>query len=483
MDDQLQYFEQLNSFQVANPRCHSCSKAFVNEGDLRAHLREECTETMPIAEIDYLRSASNDIAVSQNLWYGDQNSNANERQQNTFSVHAEPSHHLLNDVHDIKENGSEEDAAYDEDGVGDDSMSALPPAMRPTVAPIFQDQTLGFRMIESPDTQIKGENMMARRSNFPAYDESKYNTAEEAMAHALSQVPDQADPRPFKCPNPECSKTWKNRNGLKYHINHGNCNGVLKTLSRDEAAVSERPYACPVPGCNKRWKNANGFRYHMDHSGAHGRSARRLHEASGGFAGKSNLQSVSTPQPKQPKGTRRSSRRSSRRIQYDEDEEAADDDDVEEEDDYGDEEDDDDDDDDVEEEDDAYGYPDDNVPFNVPEPSTSALPHPNQDQIHFPPSMQHHGSEINHAKSFPTIDRGYANDNGDGKSFEVNPVNPLPSFEPTPDHGPVNQLPSFEQTSHQGSVIHDQSQLDSLDFSAVDEASIMNSKQPEESVN
>lgn len=381
-------------------------------------------------------------------------------------MHTEPSHHLLNDVNDIKENGSEEDAAYDEDGVGDDSMSALPPAMRPTVAPIFQDQTLGFRMIESPDTQIKNENVMARRANFPAYDETKYNTAEEAMAHALSQVPDQTDPRPFKCPNPECSKTWKNRNGLKYHINHGNCNGVLKTLSRDEAAVSERPYACPVPGCNKRWKNANGFRYHMDHSGAHGRSARRLHEASGGFAGKSNLQSVTTPQPKQPKGTRRSSRRSSRRIQYEEDEEAADDDDVEEEDDYGDEdEDDEDDDDDVEEEDDAYGYAEGNTPFNLHAPSSSAFPHDNQDQMQFAPPIQQYGSEVGDGRSFATNDRIYANGNGDGKSFEVNPINAMPSFEPTTEHGPV---------------IGDQSQLDSLDFSGVDNGSIISSKQPEE---
>ncbi|TIA89539.1 hypothetical protein E3P99_02010 [Wallemia hederae] len=412
---------------------------------------------MPISDIEYLRSASHDIANSTQMWYPAPNS---DRQQNTFSVHAEPSAQLLQNVNDIKENGSEEDAAYDEDGVGDDSMSALPPAMRPTVGPIFQDQTLGFRMIESPDNPIKNENVLARRANFPAYDQTKYNTAEEAMAHALSQVPDQTDPRPFKCPNPECSKTWKNRNGLKYHINHGNCNGVLKTLSRDEAAVSERPYACPVPGCNKRWKNANGFRYHMDHSGAHGRSARRLHEASGGFAGKSNLQSITTPQPKVPKGTRRSSRRSSRRIQYEEDEEAADDDDVEEEDDYGDEEDDDDDDDDVEEEDDD-AYDDDSKAFNPAGPAPAAapiLPTADQDVSHFAPPMQPFNGDA-------------GTGSGDGKSFEVNPA----------AVDAVNALPSFD-TAAQEPVIGDQgpldqSQLASLDFSGVGDASAAHTPQ------
>ncbi|EIM21012.1 hypothetical protein E3Q22_00915 [Wallemia mellicola] len=425
MEDQLQYLDQLGQFNVPGSRCHSCSKVFLVDSDLRNHLAtsDECSKEIPLSEIDYLRAASNDIASSNNLinWYGEDLKRYPEDKKpvNTFSVHTSPSHHLLNEVTDL--NGSEEDAAYDEDGAGDDSMSALPPAMRPTAAPMFQDQTLGFRKIESPDSHMKGESLMARRANYPAYDETKYNTAEEAMAHALSQVPDQSDPRPFKCPNPECSKTWKNRNGLKYHINHGNCNGVLKTLSRDEAAVSERPYACPVPGCNKRWKNANGFRYHMDHSGAHGRSARRLHEASGGFAGKSNLQSITSPQTttKTPKGTRRSSRRSSRRIQYDEDEEDGDAE-LEEEDDYGDEEDDDDDDDDVEEEDDAYGDVDDAAALHPTGGSTSALPAAATDQLQF--SVQ--GSQ------FPTGPNGKSFEINDGRSFEVNPVNSVDPIDP-----------------------------------------------------
>ena len=159
----------------------------------------------------------------------------------------------------------------------------------------------------------------------------------------------------------------------------------------------------------------------MDHSGAHGRSARRLHEASGGFAGKSNLQSITSPQTttKTPKGTRRSSRRSSRRIQYDEDEEDGDAE-LEEEDDYGDEEDDDDDDDDVEEEDDAYGDVDDAAALHPADASTSALPAAATDQLQF--SVQ--GSQ------FPTGPNGKSFEINDGRSFEVNPVNSVDPIDP-----------------------------------------------------
>ncbi|KAJ7141816.1 hypothetical protein C8R46DRAFT_1013130, partial [Mycena filopes] len=132
--------------------------------------------------------------------------------------------------------------------------------------------------------------------------------------------------KPFRCPKPNCSKSYKQANGLKYHITHGSCNyGPAKDLEavrallerkRNAAALANaasnpnatedddgeaptsgnmgggqgngggqeqlsqaelnevearvRPFACGVGDCARRYKNMNGLRYHYQHSGDHG---------------------------------------------------------------------------------------------------------------------------------------------------------------------------------------------------------------------
>ncbi|KAI0631692.1 hypothetical protein C8Q77DRAFT_153544 [Trametes polyzona] len=115
--------------------------------------------------------------------------------------------------------------------------------------------------------------------------------------------------KPFRCPKPNCNKSYKQANGLKYHMTHGSCNfappkdlehlqellaskrsekaakagenGVANeaevTLSDAELREVEkeaerrlRPYACGVGDCQRRYKNMNGLRYHYQHSGDHG---------------------------------------------------------------------------------------------------------------------------------------------------------------------------------------------------------------------
>ena len=91
--------------------------------------------------------------------------------------------------------------------------------------------------------------------------------------------PDRAQPlpKPFKCPKPGCSKSYKQANGLKYHIAHGRCSIATpqeRELHQDERErETERqlkPYCCQVPPCQRRYKNINGRRYHYQHSGEHG---------------------------------------------------------------------------------------------------------------------------------------------------------------------------------------------------------------------
>ncbi|KAJ7471886.1 hypothetical protein FB451DRAFT_1559094 [Mycena latifolia] len=124
--------------------------------------------------------------------------------------------------------------------------------------------------------------------------------------------------KPFRCPKPNCSKSYKQANGLKYHMTHGSCNfGPAKDLeavrallerkrasaaaaaassssastpapeeeeeptpSTDASPLSQaelnevearvRPFACGVGDCARRYKNMNGLRYHYQHSGDHG---------------------------------------------------------------------------------------------------------------------------------------------------------------------------------------------------------------------
>ncbi|KAH9052753.1 hypothetical protein EDB87DRAFT_346430 [Lactarius vividus] len=108
--------------------------------------------------------------------------------------------------------------------------------------------------------------------------------------------------KPFRCPKPNCNKSYKQANGLKYHMTHGSCNfappkdlealqallaekgvvvngndrsgmqiteGELREVER-EAERRLRPFACSVGDCQRRYKNMNGLRYHYQHSGDHG---------------------------------------------------------------------------------------------------------------------------------------------------------------------------------------------------------------------
>ncbi|KAI0919830.1 hypothetical protein AcV5_001793 [Taiwanofungus camphoratus] len=96
--------------------------------------------------------------------------------------------------------------------------------------------------------------------------------------------------KPFRCPKPNCNKSYKQANGLKYHLTHGSCNfappkdlehlqallaskrsqkaeeggdepisdAELREVER-EAERRLRPYACGVGECQRRYKNMNGL--------------------------------------------------------------------------------------------------------------------------------------------------------------------------------------------------------------------------------
>ena len=102
--------------------------------------------------------------------------------------------------------------------------------------------------------------------------------------------------KPFKCPKANCNKSYKQANGLKYHMTHGSCNfappkdlehlqellaskrsekarAAGEAVSESDVTLSEselrevekeaerlvRPYACGVGECQRRYKNMNGL--------------------------------------------------------------------------------------------------------------------------------------------------------------------------------------------------------------------------------
>lgn len=154
----------------------------------------------------------------------------------------------------------------------------------------------------------------------PAGEPSTSTVKANSVANVLSTI----SSKPFKCPKPNCNKSYKQANGLKYHMTHGSCNFApakevehvkdlllerrkqqqqlqggmggatsngaqlstspsleglteddLLSLSR-EAEKRLRPFACGVGDCQRRYKNMNGLRYHYQHSGDHGAIGLRM---------------------------------------------------------------------------------------------------------------------------------------------------------------------------------------------------------------
>ncbi|KAI9598528.1 hypothetical protein BDF19DRAFT_411204 [Syncephalis fuscata] len=89
--------------------------------------------------------------------------------------------------------------------------------------------------------------------------------------------------RPYRCAVPGCEKSYKNANGLKYHNLHGHCNGTASAasgshnvthngngadgaLANATRGVQVKPYRCTIPECGKSYKNLNGLKYHVEHA-------------------------------------------------------------------------------------------------------------------------------------------------------------------------------------------------------------------------
>ncbi|KAF8910282.1 hypothetical protein CPB85DRAFT_693256 [Mucidula mucida] len=215
------------------------------------------------------------------------------------------------------------------------SSSSLAGAIEECVPPALlfsntatPESTPSTSRVPSPQTQAPPPNVVTGKATPITITASGSSSAlpnapKEAAARLTASM--QRPPtslllsKPFKCPKPNCNKSYKQANGLKYHMTHGSCNfappkdlehvqQLLDKKRRDRAAAAGdsqpntplpsnpstptspypeitdaemrevereaerrlRPFACGVGDCQRRYKNMNGLRYHYQHSGEHG---------------------------------------------------------------------------------------------------------------------------------------------------------------------------------------------------------------------
>ena len=79
---------------------------------------------------------------------------------------------------------------------------------------------------QNHDTNKQIEALLFMTSSLhPRHRQSSSATSSLLSAqHALSQPGSSLLSRPFRCPNPNCNRSYKQANGLKYHVTHGTCN-------------------------------------------------------------------------------------------------------------------------------------------------------------------------------------------------------------------------------------------------------------------
>ncbi|RDX50732.1 hypothetical protein OH76DRAFT_1348358 [Lentinus brumalis] len=180
------------------------------------------------------------------------------------------------------------------------------PASSRVASPILGASGSGYRNV-APNAQASSSNAGASTSSAGASSSSAASSTPRASTTLSRPASSLLLSKPFKCPKPNCNKSYKQANGLKYHMTHGSCNfappkdlehlqellankrnekakAAGDNVSEGEVTLSEselrevekeaerrlRPYACGVGDCQRRYKNMNGLRYHYQHSGDHG---------------------------------------------------------------------------------------------------------------------------------------------------------------------------------------------------------------------
>jgi hypothetical protein len=137
--------------------------------------------------------------------------------------------------------------------------------------------TFGLSVYSPYSHEINYQTMQPRPHTTPPSLQSFHRSSIASMPRPRASISRYASPalsegaapsRKHKCPNVYCSKVYKNSNGLKYHLERGNCElesadaEALGDDTPEDVKVARRPYYCRVTTCGKKYKNLNGLKYH-----------------------------------------------------------------------------------------------------------------------------------------------------------------------------------------------------------------------------
>ncbi|KAI0290232.1 hypothetical protein BC826DRAFT_1027920 [Russula brevipes] len=176
--------------------------------------------------------------------------------------------------------------------------SCVPPTLLYSPSSITPANTPSSSRVASPvtaqgQTQASYHPLSAQASTSASASTSPSPTSTPRASTTLSRPASSLLlSKPFRCPKANCNKSYKQANGLKYHMTHGSCNfappkdlealqallaekgvvvngndrsgvqiteGELREVER-EAERRLRPFACGVGDCQRRYKNMNGLR-------------------------------------------------------------------------------------------------------------------------------------------------------------------------------------------------------------------------------
>ena len=176
-------------------------------------------------------------------------------------------------------------------GSEEGTPNTTPTLSRP-VSPISGDPgALALRQNTQASSSETGDGSLSNKEAAGASSAARTTRASTTLGRSvLSQM---LLSKPFKCPKPNCNKSYAQKNGLKYHMKHGSCNFApsedlkcvqelltnkwsetatatgnegevtlsdveLKEVAK-EASRKLRPFACGVNNCQKRYKTMKGL--------------------------------------------------------------------------------------------------------------------------------------------------------------------------------------------------------------------------------
>jgi transcription factor SFP1 len=149
--------------------------------------------------------------------------------------------------------------------------------------PVITPETTTTTTTNTSTTASTSSSIQATPSGFGGGDQSGSGSGGEGNGNRNNMPNGEPQPslfathRPFRCPQPGCQKSYKQSNGLKYHMSKGQCNFEVRDavewggLTQEEAEEKSRPFVCAAgEGCTKRYRQMNGLKYHYMNSGLHG---------------------------------------------------------------------------------------------------------------------------------------------------------------------------------------------------------------------